>query len=175
MSGPSIEAIGGLGLPADRPVEVFYPGQKIFIPRASGMISGYTESSLATVIAVKAYEGSDLDLGEDYGQNPSTGYIHALAGPKNPISSTYFVGDVDHAGIVPVEQAATLVKDKQAQDEWIEGAQWPKDEDWQGYVRLLQSAVKRMGLTHPNTSNPGRHAHRPARLHRPVIYNARLG
>ena len=114
--------------PAGRGTESFGEGEAVFVPRSDGPHSGYAEASFGHVVDVQSYARPGS---ADYSrENSSTAFIKVLASENNRIPATYFIGDVTHAGIVPVRYAAEIVYNQAVRERWIDGAQWPETEDW---------------------------------------------
>jgi hypothetical protein len=161
--------------PANRQVDSFEVGQRLFVPRPwSG--DGIVEASLGQVVAVNSYDHREPGTEPPFGENPSLGYLKVLTDPRNPIRTSYFIGDINNAGIVPVEHAPALASDEDLRTEWFEGAEWSAEEDWDEYaMRLLGAAVERFRMADTDSPvveidtniavaalrGPERHAHNP--------------
>lgn len=138
--------------PVNRQVDSFEIGQQLFVPRPwSG--DGIVEASLGQVVSINSYNHREPGTEPAFGENPSLGYLKVLTDPRNPISPSYFIGDINNAGIVPVQYAPALVGDEDLRAEWFEGAEWSAYEDWDAYaMRLLGAAVERFRMA--GTSSP---------------------
>lgn len=123
--------------PAVRELESFYTGEPVFVPRATAERSGPAEASLAEVVEIKPYPPRPKGHSLTDRDNPSTGYVIALTDVRNRISPTYFIGDATNAGIIPARFALALIDDAGLRQEWKEGAQWPKDDDWEKYSKTV--------------------------------------
>ncbi|MFI5270469.1 MAG: hypothetical protein ACHQT9_00290 [Candidatus Saccharimonadales bacterium] len=161
--------------PANRDIDSFEVGQQLFVPRHwSG--DGIVEASLGQVVAVNSYNHSVPGTEPLPGDNPNTGFLKVLTDQRNPIRESYFIGDINNAGIIPVEYAPAIVEDEDLRAEWREGAEWSELDDWDAYaMRLLGAAVDRFRMTYADPletdtdieivataiRGPERHAHDP--------------
>jgi hypothetical protein len=154
--------------PNVRQLDSFELGQQVFVPRTWDRAEGLMEASLGEVVAVIPSQRES-----SRGENQSPGLIKVLTDSRNRLPISYFVGEVNHAGIIPVQHAMELSSNDKLQQEWVAGAQWPKGEDWKAYAGgLLANAMQQLASLKsaqeplPFYKNAGRHAHH---YHKPTL------